>query len=278
VLQQFYARRTLKTMTQSTLVVLTIGGLDPSGGAGLPADARACAAFGVHACGIATAVIAQNTQGVQHSEAVSTELLEMQLDNLLSDITPHAIKIGMLPNVRAVRIVAQRLEQMKNVPVVLDTVFAPSSGPHFSNDNTIEAIRQHLLPRCTIVTPNIPEAAQLLGHNFQNWNDIREAAQHIHQQFGPQNVLLKGGHSAMYSGQRETSTDIFFDGHNLHELHAPRIEGIEVRGTGCQLASAIAAQLAGQVLPLPAAQAAKDWLTEKIKTAHSIGKGRRVTF
>jgi hydroxymethylpyrimidine kinase/phosphomethylpyrimidine kinase len=265
-------------VTQSTFVVLTIAGLDPSGGAGLPADARACAAFGAHACAIATAVIAQNTQGVQRWEAVSHEMLAAQLDNLLADITPHAIKIGMLPSANAVEIVAERLSQLPDTPLILDTVFAPSSGPRFSSQATIQAIQKYLLSRCDFVTPNIPEAAQLVGKKIRNWEAAREAAQEIHERFGPRHVLLKGGHAATLDGQENESVDLLFDGRALHELRAPRIAGIEVRGTGCLLASSIAAQRAQEVLPMAAAQAAKAWLTEKIQIAQCIGHGRRISL
>jgi hydroxymethylpyrimidine/phosphomethylpyrimidine kinase len=265
-------------VNQSTSIVLLIGGLDPSGGAGLPADARACAAFGAHACGIATAVIAQNTRGVERYEAVSAAMLAAQLDNLLSDITPHAVKIGMLPDVQSVEIIAQTLQQLPQIPIVLDTVFAPSRGPAFSGTQAIGAIAKYLLPHCDFVTPNIPEAAQLLSQELTAWEEVRHAAQLIHQRFGSRHVLLKGGHAAHYAGHDNAAVDILFDGQELHELKAPRIAGSEVRGTGCQLASAIAAQRAREVLPLDAARNAKNWLTDKIKTARAIGHGRRVTF
>jgi hydroxymethylpyrimidine/phosphomethylpyrimidine kinase len=141
--------------------VLAIGGLDPSGGAGLPADARAIAAFGAHACCVATAVIAQNTQGVFRFEAVPPQILAAQLDNLLQDVGPRGIKIGMLPDAESVQVVAERVLAMSGVPVVFDTVFAPSSGPQFSNRETIRFIAQKLLPLCTLVMPNIGEAQVL---------------------------------------------------------------------------------------------------------------------
>jgi hydroxymethylpyrimidine kinase/phosphomethylpyrimidine kinase len=265
-------------MNQRNSVVLTIGGLDPSGGAGLPADARACAAFGAHACGIATAVIAQNTRGVERWEAVSAQMLKAQLENLFRDITPHAVKIGMLPNPQSVEIVAQKLNAFGDIPIIIDTVFAPSNGPQFSGTKTISAIQKYLLPHCDFVTPNISEAAQLLGRELTNWDQIRDAAREIFQHFGPRHVLIKGGHGAEMEGHQMESIDLFFDGHELHELRAPRLGGVEVRGTGCQLAAAIAAQRAQQVPALKAAQAAKTWLALKIESAQQIGQGRRITF
>jgi len=244
--------------------VLTIGGLDPSGGAGLPADARAVAAFGAHACSIATAVVAQNTRGVFRLEAVSEIMLAAQLDNLLEDIAPRAVKIGLLPSVATIEIVAARLRFLKDIPIIIDTVFAPSSGPVFSDEKTIRALVEKLVPGCDLLTPNLPEAAQLL-------EGIIPDAAVLHEQLGAKNVLLKGGHAT-----GETAIDWFCDGAEIIELHAPRIRGYEVRGTGCLLASAIAAQRAQGVLPLDAARAAKAWLFEQIQNAQMLGKGRRI--
>ncbi|HVF09634.1 MAG TPA: hydroxymethylpyrimidine/phosphomethylpyrimidine kinase, partial [Abditibacteriaceae bacterium] len=174
--------------------MLAIGGLDPSGGAGLPADTRAAAAFGVHCCGVATAVIAQNTRGVAVIEPVSPTLLTAQLDNLLEDIAPRAIKIGMLPSAAAVEIVLQRLRRMGSTPLIIDTVFAPSSGPRFADDETVRAIVKHLLPLAEVITPNIPEAERLIGTLIPDRDSMRAAARLIHERYGARHVLLKGGH------------------------------------------------------------------------------------
>ncbi len=252
--------------------VLTIAGLDPSGGAGLPADARACAAFGAHALPIATAVIAQNTRGVADFEPVSATLLAAQLDTILLDITPRAVKIGMIPNATAVEIIASRVANL-GVPVIVDPVFAPSSGPHFSNEDTIKALCELLLPLCDVVTPNWLEAEKLLARQIAP-HEVGDAAQEIAEKFQARAVLIKGGH-ALESAE---VCDILWDGARLHEFHAPRIAGLEVRGTGCLLASAIAAQRARDV-PLPeAVQHAKTWLTTQIQNAVAIGKGRRVAL
>jgi hydroxymethylpyrimidine/phosphomethylpyrimidine kinase len=251
--------------------VLAIGGLDPSGGAGLPADARAIAAFGSHACCIATAVIAQNTQGVFHFEAVSPRLLGAQLDNLLQDIKPHAVKIGMLPNAEAVDVVVERVLDLPGVPIVLDTVFAPSSGPQFSDSTTVRLIAQKLLPLCALVTPNIGEAQALCDICITNKAHMIQAAQRIQQRYSVPRVLVKGGHL-----EGNEALDILLDNENFVELTAPRCAGMEVRGTGCLLASATAAQLAHGIAVEEAVRGAKNWLTRKIATAQHIGKGRRV--
>ena len=267
--------RSVLTRTVSTRVVFTIGGLDPSGGAGLPADARACAAFGVHACAIATAVIAQNTRGVARVEVVSPQMLRAQFENLREDIAPHAVKIGMLPNVESVEIVAaqlQLLNRVLEVPTVLDPVFAPSSGDDFSDDETVKYIAHKLFPLCELITPNILEASRLCGFAIEDVDDMKRAAREIIARFGAQRVLVKGGHLP----QNAEVVDVWGDADLIVELRAPRIEGREVRGTGCLLASAIAAQLAQKVEAETAARHAKIWLSSRIKNAQVLGKGRRV--
>ncbi len=247
--------------------VLTIAGLDPSGGAGLPADARACAAFGAHALPVATAVIAQNTRGVAAFEAVSPALLAAQLDNILEDITPHAVKIGMVPGAETIRIIASRIANL-GVPIIVDPVFAPSSGRRFSDEEAIAALCEHLLPICDCLTPNLPEAEVLVGKRPA----ASDLALEIAQKFSVRSVLLKGGHAT----ESDEICDVLWDGARFHEFRAPRVPGLEVRGTGCMLASAIAAQRARNI-PLPdAVQHAKTWLTAQIQNAAPIGKGRRV--
>ena len=264
-------------MVPETFCVLTIAGLDPSGGAGLPADARACAAFGAHALPVATAVIAQNTQGVVTFEPVSPSLLAAQLDTILSDVKPNAVKTGMIPSAEAVEIIASRVAKL-GVPLIVDPVFAPSSGPAFSRDETIAALCELLLPIADVVTPNYIEAGKLLLSLSENKNgealamSTQFAAHKIAEKFKAQAVLVKGGH--IWEG--DEVCDVLWDGAQLHFFRAPRIPGIEVRGTGCMLASAIAAQRA-QKVPLPeAVRDAKVWLTGQIEIAQPIGKGRRV--
>jgi hydroxymethylpyrimidine/phosphomethylpyrimidine kinase len=249
--------------------VLTIGGTDPSGGAGLTADARACTAFGAHALPVVTAIVAQNTQGVLEWEAVSPSLLAAQLDHLLQDIKPQAVKTGLIPSAEAVKIIVSRLEKL-HVPVIVDPVFAPSSGAAFSDDKTIGTLCELLLPMAEVLTPNWIETSRLLNLII---DEAPQAAKEMKDRFRPQGIVIKGGHAP--HNPKEVC-DYFFDGERTHLLSAPRMEGIEVRGTGCMLASAIAAQRAHNVQPLEAIKNAKLWITEQIKNAQPIGKGRRV--
>ncbi len=269
--------------------VLTIGGLDPSGGAGLTADARAIQAFGAHCCPVITAVVAQNTRGVQCVEPVSPAMLAAQLDSLLDDIAPAAIKIGMVPNRAAVEVITERLRRLcdeaarrgHELPVIIDPVFAPSRGARFVDDETIRYITAEWLPLCDIVTPNLLEAAQLCDAPIRSLDDMKAAARSISRRFGARRVLVKGGHL-----EREAAAeaiDFLFDSEAadsaaMMELRAPRIAGYSVRGTGCLLASALAAQRARGVPAAEAARAAKAWLTEQICDARAIGTGSRVTL
>ena len=250
-------------------VVLCIGGTDPSGGAGLPADARAAAAFGAHCCGVVTAVVAQNTRGAARCDAVSPEMLRMQLENLLEDIAPDAVKTGLLPSARHVEIVAQICGQL-NVPLIVDTVFAPTSGVRFCDEDTVEAVKKLLLPRADLVTPNCDEAEILCGFAIQNEEDVARAIHFIRDRWGASAVLLKGGH-----GNGEESVDFLLTEKETL-LRAPRL-ALEVRGTGCQLATAIAAQRACGVAVEESAQRAKAWLWQELRDAMQIGGGRRVT-
>lgn len=181
-------------------------------------------------------------------------------------------------------IVATRLADLlqsrkQAIPVILDTVFAPSQGPAFSSAATISALREQLFPLCEWITPNVPEAARLLGHDLVTEAELAPAAQRLYAEYGIPYILLKGGHLPAAAERREAEAiDLLFDGprQQLKELHAPRILGYEVRGTGCLLASAIAAQRAHGEAAEPAALRAKLWLHDKIEQARIVGKGRRI--
>lgn len=276
-------------------VVMLIGGLDPSGGAGLTADARALMAFGAHACPITTAVIAQNTQGVREVEPMTPEMIGLQMEVLCEDIQPDAVKIGMLPGLAAAEVIATRLRMLRDIrpdlPVIIDTVFAPSSGPAFMDEDAIQYVAGRLLPACDIVTPNISEATALTGLEITDLQSMAAAAVAIFERFGAHHVLIKGGHLqaetadaapdlAAQGADEHTpySADIFFDGIRILELRARRITGYQVRGTGCLLASAMAGQRARGISAPDAARAAKTWLTRQIQSAQPIGGGSRIAL
>lgn len=260
-------------MSKQMASVLCIGGLDPSGGAGLLADARACNAAGVHALGVATALTAQNTRGVSLVEPVSPAILRAQIETLLEDIRPAAIKIGLLPNRAIIELVTLLLAPLcGQIPIVIDTVFAPTTGLIFCDADAIETMKNQLLPLATVVTPNALEAVQLGAAPPRDSLSMQDAARAILARTGAQNVLLKGGHIA----DARFSIDLFFDGSEFLELQARRENAYEVRGTGCLLAAALAAHLARGKSPGQAAIAAKNWLTREFESARIVGGGRRI--
>ena len=255
-------------------IVLCIAGFDPCGGAGLLADARAVATFGAHAVCAQSALVPQNTVGVRAIAATPPALLQLQLETLAADIKFDAVKIGLLPDVAAIEIVGEFLRQYVHLPIVFDPVLAPTRGPGWSDAATHAALRERIFPLCTMLTPNVPEA-QILGElEITDASAMESAARALRAHCGAQIVLLKGGHLE----NTPTVDDVYADASGATWLHAPRVAGVGVRGTGCLLASAIAAQLAQGVAPLPAARAAKVWMTRQWRNAAAIGQGRRVAI
>jgi hydroxymethylpyrimidine/phosphomethylpyrimidine kinase len=279
-------------LAERPAVVLCIAGFDPSGGAGLLADARACAAMQAHAVCVQTALVPQNTRGVHSIAAVTPELVLLQARTLLDDIPVSAIKVGLIPNLAVLDAIVEivtPLIKKKGIPLVVDPVLAPSNGPAFTDDTEAQAILDRLFPLATLVTPNTIEAARLSAYPIESVKEMEGAARARWERTQACAVLVKGGHVAPVEAKRSVDQrsggeknpgllvqDVFFDGKNLRELRSPYVEGAEVRGTGCMLASAIAAQLAHGVAPFDAARLAKNWLTKRIETAHSVGQGRRI--
>lgn len=265
-------------MPDETLSILCIGGLDPSGGAGILADARACAAFGAFALGVATAIVPQNSQGVTQIEPIAPEVVDAQLEAIFSDIEPAAIKIGMLPGIAAAEVIHKYLRPLQGrLPIVIDTVFAPSSGPEFVDSVAIDTIAGLLFPLADIITPNALEARQLSGVEISDLDSMARGAIAVYERSRSKWVLLKGGHAVTGDEDKDQlAIDLLFDGERFMELRARRETDFEVRGTGCLLASALAAQLADGKAMTEAAQNAKVWLTGQIRASQPIGKGRRM--
>ena len=253
-------------------IVLCVAGFDPCGGAGLLADARAIAAFGGYALGVQTALVPQNTDLVRACAPTSPELLRLQLETLREDIAFDAIKIGLLPDVATIEIVAEFVRDYPSLPVVVDPVLAPTRGAAWSDAETLSALREQIIPLATMLTPNVPEAQILAGRAITDLESMRAAAIELRAHSGAAIVLLKGGHLP----DTKSVDDVYADTNGIEILRAPRIEGIGVRGTGCLLASAIAAQLAQGIASLDAAQNAKRWMSEQWREAQVIGQGRRI--
>lgn len=232
---------------------LSIAGSDSGGGAGIQADLKTFSALGVYGSTAITALTAQNTQEVRDIFPVSPEHLEAQIRAVVEDIGADAIKIGMLGSAPMVRTVARVLADFPGVPVVLDTVMVAKSGARLLETEATEALRQELLPRATLITPNLPEAAVLLSREAIAFAEMPEAAQALAEEGCPR-VLLKGGHLPGTEAQ-----DLLYQKGAEPALQTFRYRKTQSRnthGTGCTLSSAIAADLSkGQSLATAVEQA-----------------------
>jgi len=252
-----------------TAIALTIAGSDSSGGAGIQADLKTFTAFGVYGASAITALTAQSTLGVAAVEAVAPGFVAAQIDAVLSDIDVGAIKTGMLASSGIVEAVAGRLRAAPPRPLVVDPVMVATSGHALLEPDAVEAIKAHLLPLATIVTPNLPEAARLL--------DTREAAsdaEAVEQArallaLGCEAVLLKGGH-----GTGEAAVDILCDACGVERLVRERIDTPHTHGTGCTLSAAIAALLAQGVALRQAVERAKAFVWQALREGQKLGIGR----
>ena len=248
--------------------VLSIAGSDPSGGAGIQADLKTFAALGCYGMAAITSLTAQNTRGVSAIHVPPPEFLASQIDSVFEDIEVAAIKIGMLATGDIVRVVSDRLVRRPDVPVVLDPVLVATSGDSLGAPDVVDAMRLHLLPLATVITPNLPEAARLAERPVPETRSGLEAlAERLHA-IGARTVLLKGGHLA-----GPTATDILFDGTRHHAFVAPRVPTDNTHGTGCTLSSAIAAYLSlGRTL-VESVGAAKIYLTRALETSERLRVG-----
>jgi hydroxymethylpyrimidine kinase/phosphomethylpyrimidine kinase len=223
-----------------TPTVLAIAGSDSGGGAGIQADLKAIAACHAYGATAVTALTAQNTLGVQGVFPVTADFVAQQIDSVMQDIGADAWKIGMLGSVDTIECVAERATRYNVERLVLDPVMVAKGGDKLLPDDASEALRSTLVPRALLVTPNHHEASVLADRAINNVEDMHEAAAAIHAH-GARNVLVKGGD---LPGAREQSLDVFFDGRAFRVFAAPRIASKNTHGTGCTLASAIAAELA----------------------------------
>ena len=259
-------------MTRGTKpVVLSIAGLDPSGGAGIVADIKTIAAFGGFPAAALTSITFQNTTGVFGAEHQSAATLRAQVEPIVHDLTVSAAKTGMLPTAEIVAEVA-RLFTEENLPApVVDPVVVATSGDVLIDDEAFEILKSRLFPLARVVTPNIPEAEKLSGLSINSESDMRRAAEAI-QLIGARAVLVKGGHRSV-NGQ---ALDILLDENGIFtEFQTEYIEIGEVHGSGCTLSAAIAAALGKGSSLDQAVAAAKKYVTDAIRSAPLIGRGAR---
>ncbi|EGG47866.1 bifunctional hydroxymethylpyrimidine kinase/phosphomethylpyrimidine kinase [Streptomyces griseoaurantiacus] len=245
--------------------VLTVAGSDSGGGAGIQADLKTMLALGVHGMSVLTAVTAQNSVGVQGAWPLPVEAVRAQYRSVVDDIGVQAVKTGMLASAELVRTVADLLAGT-GAPVVVDPVGVSKHGDALLAESALDSLRTRLLPVATVATPNLDEVAQLTGLRVESEEQLRPAAEAV-LEFGPRWVLIKGGHLA------GDAVDLLTDGTEEHWLRAPRHDNRHTHGTGCTLASALAARLAlGDAVP-EAARAAKTYVTGAIEAGFPLGAG-----
>ena len=284
---------------------LTIAGSDCSGGAGIQADLKTMTAYGVYGMSVITALTAQNTLGVTQNNLINTDVVSAQLMSVLSDITPNAIKIGMLGNGQIATAVAEILQDFfspstqspsslqahenaisnssipshaNTIPIVIDPVLVSTSGKTLLDEDGIRVLTEQLFPMATLITPNIPESEYLCNRIFNalpkpcaitNADDMIKAAQIMYRHYGCA-ILLKGGHAT------GNADDLLYDG-TVHWFHASRINCTNTHGTGCTLSSAIASALClGKTLP-DAVHSAKEYVRGAMSTGLDLGHGNRAT-
>lgn len=246
---------------------LTIAGSDSSGGAGIQADLKTFAAHGVHGLSAIAALTAQNTCGVSAIHVPPTNFLRAQIDACFQDFNIGAVKLGMLATADVIHAVADALERYSPKYIVLDPVMVATSGAYLLEPEALTALRTRLIPLASIITPNIPEAELLLGHRIATKEDVETALTEL-LTFGAPAVLLKGGHL-----QGHEITDRLYDGQQFYQFVHARLP-LEGHGTGCTLASAIAANLClSKALP-ESCQAAADYVHDALARAYRPGKGQ----
>jgi hydroxymethylpyrimidine kinase/phosphomethylpyrimidine kinase len=245
--------------------VLIIAGSDSGGGAGIQADLKAVAALGGHAMTVITALTAQNTQGVRAVHPVPLDFVRSQFEAVTQDIGQDAVKTGMLHSTQLVEMVAGLLEGIE-APVVVDPVMVSTGGSRLLEAEAVKAVKELLLPRATLLTPNLDEAGELLGRPVKNRKDMEAAARELCG-LGAAAVLLKGGHLDGDPG------DLLFDGREVHFFSAPRLDTPHTHGTGCTLASACATLLAQGWELVPAVERARLLVRRAIAGGLALGQG-----
>jgi hydroxymethylpyrimidine/phosphomethylpyrimidine kinase len=247
---------------------LTIGGSDPTGGAGIQADLKTFKSFGLYGFSVPTALTAQNTEGVTDIHEVSPDFFSTQLDTLLRDIHPGAFKTGMLGSHNTIKIITEKTTQYSLKNLVIDPVTVSSTGVSLVTDKTLEMMKDSLFPLAKAVTPNIYEASLFTGITIEDVEDMKKAAVKF-LDFGAEAVIITGGHF------KEKATDLLFDGKEFLSFQRKRLDG-EYHGTGCALSSAITSCLALGYEVREAAAKANEFVWYAIQSAMSIGKGMKI--
>ncbi|EIZ8956467.1 bifunctional hydroxymethylpyrimidine kinase/phosphomethylpyrimidine kinase [Cronobacter sakazakii] len=250
---------------------LTIAGTDPSGGAGIQADLKTFSALGAYGTSVITALVAQNTRGVQSVYRIEPSFVAAQLDSVLSDVRIDTTKIGMLAETDIVEAVAERLSRYRVRNIVLDTVMLAKSGDPLLSPSAVRTLREKLLPQVAIITPNLPEAAALLeATHARSEAEMRQQGEAL-LALGCGAVLMKGGHL-----DDVESPDWLFTREGATRFTAPRVMTKNTHGTGCTLSSALAALRPQYADWVETVTAAKAWLTKALQQADSLEVGEGI--
>ena len=246
--------------------VLTIAGSDPSGGAGIEADIKVITVYRQYAMSVLTALTAQNTRGVSDVLEVPAAFVASQLDCVLSDIPPDAVKIGMTANSEIIRAIAGKLREYKIRTVVLDPLMVSTSGRSLLAQTAVSTLCKELFPLATLITPNLPEAEALTGRRLTTEADCETAAMELEAAYGCA-VLVKGGHASA------GANDLLCESGKIVWFYGERVENQNTHGTGCTLSSAIACELADGLCLPDAVHRAKAYLTGALKAGLDLGHG-----
>jgi len=250
----------------SSPVIMSVAGFDPSCGAGIAADLKTFAAHNCYGVAAITALTVQNTQGVSLVQPVTVDLLKEQINALLADGTVRAIKLGMLGSTENAEAVRDLLDSNPSLPSVLDPVLRSSSGAELADSAAFAFVRDHLMRRVSVTTPNMDEASALTGMKIENLEGMRTAARKLVES-GAKAVVITGGHL-------DKAVDVYFDGTDLEIFAADRVKIEHTHGTGCTFASAVAANLALGRQLRDAVMLAKAYVTEAIRKSYPVGPGR----
>ena len=248
--------------------VLICAGSDSGGGAGIQADIKTVTALGCFAATAITALTSQNTKGVFNVLDIPTSFLRQQMTVVLEDIGADVIKTGMLHNAEVIRTISNTLESLGDCPsLVIDPVMVAKGGHSLLQTSAIDALKIELIPKAHVLTPNIPEAEVLAGIEITSVDDMRRAGEYL-LDMGPKSVLIKGGHL-----KDDTLTDILLTQSEEKLYSSPRLKTVHTHGTGCTLASAIAAGIAQGLEIQIATERARKYVFEAIRTAPGLGAG-----
>lgn len=246
--------------------VLTVAGSDSGGGAGIQADLKTLAALGCYGMSAITAVTAQSTTEVSGVVELPPAFVGQQIDTVVADMPPQAVKTGMLAGAEIVRVVAEKVRQHRLPNLVVDPVMISGTGARLLSDDAVDVLKRELFPLAAIVTPNRAEAEVLLGRQLQSWDDVRRGAREL-VEMGANAAIIKGGHA-----NSKAATDILYDGKEWREYSAPRVD-VRPHGAGCTFAAAIAAGLAKGSGLQEAVALAKSFVTKALQSAYAVGAG-----